>query len=285
MLGMTSGQHRSHKRSVGYPMYGKVTDGQSGHEIEHHDLGGKVMLPAFLDGHTHLVITGMGFAKLDVRGMSLAELQKALRVYRDANSDAKVLLCKGFRPNELDVEPDRKYLDEIVSDIPLFIDTSSIHGCWVNSAGLKAIGVDESTVCPEGGEIVKDKDGRVTGFLHETAFHNIVWPYLGRTLDLEDRVMAIEKMCQAYLAAGTVGAVEMALFPEDLAALEECYKRNGGKLPIRLACHWLVSPDGTEEDRLNRVRAAEGHKHRLKAMEPWLKVVGIKVLGDGIVDT
>ena len=262
-----------------------MTDEQSGHEIEHHDLGGKVLLPAFLDGHTHLVITGMGFAKLDVRGMSLAELQKALPIYRDANPDAKVLLCKGFRPNELDVEPDRKYLDEIVSDIPLFIDTSSIHGCWVNSAGLKAIGVDESTLCPEGGEIVKDKDGRVTGFLHETAFHNIVWPYLGRTLDIEDRVMAIEKMCQAYLAAGTVGAVEMALFPEDLAALEECYKRNGGQLPIRLACHWLISPDGTEEDRMNMVRAAEGHKHRLKEMEPWLKVVGIKVLGDGIVDT
>lgn len=227
----------------------------------------------------------MGFAKLDVRGMTLAELQPALIAFRKANPTAKVLLCKGFRPNELDVEADRKYLDEVVSDIPLFIDTSSIHGCWVNSAGLKAIGVDENTPNPEGGEIVKDKDGRVTGFLHETAFHNIVWPYLGRTLDIEDRVMAIEKMCEAYLAAGTVGAVEMALFPEDLAALEECYRRNGGRLPIRLACHWLVSPDGTEEDRLNGVRQAEGHRHRIKAMAPWLKVVGIKILGDGIVDT
>lgn len=246
---------------------------------------GKVVLPAFLDGHTHLVITGMGFAKLDVRGMKLDELQSALKRFRQADPNTKVLLCKGFRPDELDVVPDRKYLDEVVGDIPVFIDTSSIHGCWVNSAGLKAIGVDENTVCPEGGEIVKEADGRVTGFLHETAFHNIVWPYLGRTLDIEDRVQAIERMCQAYLAAGTVGAVEMALFPEDLAALEECYRRNGGKLPIRLACHWLVSPDGTEEDRLNRVREAEGHKRRLASMAPWLKVVGIKVLGDGIVDT
>lgn len=246
---------------------------------------GKVMLPAFLDGHTHLVITGMGFSKLDVRGMKLADLQAALPIFRAANPHAKVLLCKGFRPDELDVVPDRKYLDEVVADLPVFIDTSSIHGCWVNSAGLKAIGVDESTQCPEGGEIVKDADGRLTGFLHETAFHNIVWPYLGRTLDIEDRVQAIEKMCEAYLAAGTVGAVEMALFPEDLHALEECYHRNGGKLPIRLACHWLISPDGTEEDRLNRVRLAEGHKRRLAHMAPWLKVVGIKILGDGIVDT
>lgn len=243
------------------------------------------MLPAFLDGHTHLVISGMCFTKLDVRGMSVSEIQQALRAFRQANPEAKVLLCKGLRPDELDMAPDRKYLDEVVSDIPVFIDTSSIHGCWVNSAGLKAIGVDESTPTPEGGEIVKDSEGRVTGFLHETAFHNIVWPYLGRTLDIEDRVSAIEKMCEAYLAAGTVGAVEMALFPEDLTALEECYHRNGGKLPIRLACHWLVSPDGTEEDRLNRVRQAEGHKRRLAGMAPWLKIVGIKVLGDGIVDT
>ncbi|KAF2196952.1 amidohydrolase 3 [Delitschia confertaspora ATCC 74209] len=60
---------------------------------------------------------------------------------------------------------------------------------------------------------------------------------------------------------------------------------SGGRLTIKLAAHWLITPSGTEEERLAQVdRAIQLHKFTkdLDPTEP--RVVGIKVICDGVID-
>lgn len=77
----------------------------------------------------------------------------------------------------------------------------------------------------------------------------------------------------------------MAMMEDSLEALEEVYDEMGGRLPIRLNCHWFISSLGTQDDHAAQVRTAAAHKDRLKDKAPWLNVIGIKTISDGVVDS
>jgi predicted amidohydrolase YtcJ len=100
----------------------------------------------------------------------------------------------------------------------------------------------------------------------------------------EEREGMLQSVFDAYLATGVTGAVDLATVPDDLAALE-AYAAKHGRLPIRIACHWLVRPNGTDESRAQQVRDAAAHRDRLAHLAPWLSVAGIKIISDGVVDS
>lgn len=78
------------------------------------------------------------------------------------------------------------------------------------------------------------------------------------------------------------GVIDMAFDEFGLAALERIRQRRGGELPIRVAAHWIISNTGDDDDNLAQVaRAAELAQH---PASPWLRVVGIKLVLDGVID-
>ncbi len=92
----------------------------------------------------------------------------------------------------------------------------------------------------------------------------------------------LQRVLDAYLSAGVTSVVDMALDEHGLAALVRAHERHGGELPLRVAAHWLVVNTGDDAENLRQVeRAVE-----LAAREqtPWLRVVGIKLILDGVVD-
>lgn len=180
--------------------------------------------------------------------------------------------------------PHKKYLDEAVPDRPVFIDDSSLHSVWVNSAAIAALGITKDTPNPKGGEFVRDADGEFTGLIKETAVIDIVWPFIVKHTSVDERVKMLEAVFDAYLRTGVTGAVDMATVDEDLEGLEAYIAKNG-RLPMRVACHWLMRPGGTDESRAEQVRTAAAHRARLAHHAPWLSIAGIKIISDGVVDS
>ncbi len=112
-----------------------------------------------------------------------------------------------------------------------------------------------------------------------------MWPYLSENTSLDERKAALKLAFEGFLSTGVTGGVDMAMMDDSLEAMEELYDEAGGRLPIRINAHWFINSLGTQEDHAAQVRRAAEQRDRLKDKAPWLNVIGIKTISDGVVDS
>lgn len=248
------------------------------------DLGGRLVLPGFTDAHTHLLMTGAALGQVPLtEARSLDEIQEALRSARAESPGAAVLRGRGWLFDSVpDGAPTAAMIDAVIDDIPVYLDANDYHSCWVNTAALAELGITRATPDPLGGRIVRDADGEPTGLLLETAATQYAWAHRDATTTDADRDADVDRVIDAYLATGVTGAVDMAFDEFGLAAFERARARHGGELPLRVAAHWLITNTGDDEANLAQVARAADLANQ--ATSPWLRVVGIKLILDGVID-
>ncbi|WP_314146611.1 amidohydrolase [uncultured Leifsonia sp.] len=248
------------------------------------DLDGRLVLPGFTDAHTHLLMMGAALGQVYLTGArDLEGIQALLREARAADPDAVVLRGRGWLFDAVPGgAPTAAMIDEAVADIPVYLDANDYHSCWLNTAALAELGITRDTPDPIGGEIVRDADGEPTGLLLETAATRYAWAQRDAATTDADRDAEVERTLAAYAAAGVTGAVDMAMDEYGLAALRRAQERRGGELPIRIAAHWLVNNTG--DDAQNLAQVAEAARIAAEPATPWLRVVGIKLILDGVID-
>lgn len=248
------------------------------------DLGGNLVLPGFTDAHTHLLMTGAALGQVPLTSArTLADIQRMLRDARSAAPDAVVLRGRGWLFDSVPGgAPTAAMIDEVVADVPVYLDANDYHSCWVNTAALTELGITRDTPDPIGGSIVRDTAGEPTGLLLETAATQYAWAHRDATTTDADRDADVERVIEAYLAAGVTGAIDMAFDEYGLEAFRRAEKRDGGELPIRVAAHWLVTNTG--DDDANLAQVAHAAALAREASTPWLRVVGIKLILDGVID-
>ena len=147
------------------------------------DLGGKTLLPGFIDGHGHLSMVGVQAASAnllpapDGEGNSIATLQKLLKDWSAKNpkglGGSGWIVGFGYDDSQLSDQrvPNRDDLDAVSKDVPVMIIHQSGHVGSVNSKLLEVAGITAATENPPGGVIgrrdgSKEPDGR----LEEMAF-------------------------------------------------------------------------------------------------------------------
>lgn len=167
-------------------------DGYRGEETRLVDLGGRTLLPGFVDSHGHVVMGGMQamsanlLAPPDGEVRDIAGLQATLRAWADENAAEveKTGLIIGFgydqaQLNELRA-PNRDELDAVSSDVPIVIVHQSGHFGVLNSAALEQAGITAQSENPPGGIIRRREDGEPDGVLEENAFFTALAGLLGR---------------------------------------------------------------------------------------------------------
>ncbi len=70
--------------------------------------------------------------------------------------------------------PTRDWIDKDTANTPVFVSRLDGHMALANSLVLKLAGIDEKTPDPDGGTIVRDKNGRPTGVLKDNAMNLVV---------------------------------------------------------------------------------------------------------------
>lgn len=119
-----------------------------GENTEVVDLKGQFVMPGIVDMHAHPftgVDMGIGGLNLNSPGDAEAIIQD-IKNYVEANPDKDVILGGNWNVGgtfEND-SPDKKVLDEIAPNIPIFILSQSGHSAWVNSKALELAGIDEN---------------------------------------------------------------------------------------------------------------------------------------------
>ncbi|WP_347549280.1 amidohydrolase [Pseudalkalibacillus hwajinpoensis] len=137
-----------------------------------HDLRGNVMIPGFVDSHLHMIGHGEKLLRLDLSQAESAEKMKRLLLDKVKNTGAdEWIIGEGWNENNF---MDRKIfhcdeLDEIAPDHPMMLTRVCRHAILANSTALDLAGITDETPDPEGGVIMRDNDGRATGYLLDRA--------------------------------------------------------------------------------------------------------------------
>lgn len=136
------------------------------------DVGGKMILPGFIDNHTHFLGGGYQLASVDLKNAKTKEEFIADIKNYVAGLKEKRWIQGGDWDHEAwgGELPKRQWIDSVTGDDPLFINRYDGHMALANSVALKLAGIDKNTVSPPGGEIVKDAaTGEPTGILKDEA--------------------------------------------------------------------------------------------------------------------
>ena len=135
------------------------------------DLGGKMLLPGFVDTHAHPIVAGGALMRgVDLQSDDIDDILARFRAYVEANPDQDAVLGYGVRFNPWNNDwPNAAMLDEIESTRPVVLWTIDGHGGWVNSKSLELAGITRDTPDPVPGFsfFERDDDGNPTGWIVE----------------------------------------------------------------------------------------------------------------------
>jgi predicted amidohydrolase YtcJ len=136
------------------------------------NLNGKLMLPGFIDGHTHFINGGFYLLGLDLRqAATTGEFKEMLRNYV-ASHKGKWITGGSWDHQAWEVKelPVKEMIDPFTQDTPVFIERQDKHMALANSLALKLAGITKDTPDPVGGVIAKDSvTGEPTGILKDNA--------------------------------------------------------------------------------------------------------------------
>lgn len=145
------------------------------------DLGGKTLLPGFIDAHSHYISSLMVANQAQVyappsgTGQDVESIVAAITAFAQSRNIPKggMIMAYGYDDS---VMPggrllNRDDLDAAFPDNPVRVDHVSMHGAVMNSLALKKYGYSAETVTPPGGVIIrKEGTNEPYGLIMESAF-------------------------------------------------------------------------------------------------------------------
>jgi hypothetical protein len=234
------------------------------------DLGGALLLPGFIDSHTHFLAGGFALKSIDLRKAKTREefVARIAAKARELGPGRWVLNGdwdhQQFDPPEL---PRREWIDAVTPANPVCVNRLDGHMILANSAALKLAGVTRATPVPPGGEIVIDPaTGEPTGILKDTAM-DLVYAQVPEP-SFAEKLDAAQASLRHAAENGVTSVHEMA----DAASFEVFEElARQGRLTARVHVYIPIS----EVETLSRLKVKSPFG------SPYLKIAGLKGFVDG----
>jgi hypothetical protein len=240
------------------------------------ELGGRTLVPGFIDAHIHPIEGGMIRSQCDLYDLSGADAYlRAIADYAATNPDRAWITGGGWSlPDFPGGNPRREPLDAVVPDRPVMLYNRDGHDVWVNSAALAAAGIDGTTSDPVDGRIERDANGEPSGALHEGAIDLVAdhAPPVGHA----DRVAGLLEGQRHLHRLGITGWQDAIVRPHDLAAYREVHASGRLSARARLALLWDNKRGLEQIDELVEMRDG--------AQREGLQAGSVKLFVDGIIE-
>ena len=142
------------------------------------DLAGQTAIPGLIEGHGHYTSFGGSLMILDFRyAGSWAEIVSMVAGAVAETPAGEWIIGRGWHQDKWAVKEDvlveglpvHDSLSAVTPDHPVMLIHTSGHGVFVNQKAMTLVELGDDTEPPEGGEIVRDENGRATGMMRESA--------------------------------------------------------------------------------------------------------------------
>lgn len=142
------------------------------------DLGGQTAIPGFIEGHGHYTSFGGSLVILDFRySKSFSEIVSQVAAAAKETPKGEWVIGRGWHQDKWETKEDvlieglpvHESLSAATPDHPAMLIHTSGHAVFVNQKAMTLVELNDDSVAPEGGEIVRDENGRATGMMRESA--------------------------------------------------------------------------------------------------------------------
>ncbi len=242
------------------------------------DAKGRLVLPGFTDCHIHFMEGSLGLTHVDLNGAAtVREIQKQVSAYAIAHPHDEWILGAGwnypaFAPSGM---PDRKILDEVVLDRPVWLEAYDGHTSWANSKALALAGITRETPDPLNGKIMRDEQGEATGALLEEA-GELVSKFAPKP-SRDERLAALRK---GLHEANRVGLTRVHSAGGDFEWLDLYDElRHKGDLTVRMYIAYFLNPPELTPADIEKAEQA-----RRTYRDDWVSTGAVKTMLDGVVE-
>lgn len=251
------------------------------------DLRGRLLLPGFQDSHLHF--PGRSVNEIDLHGLeTLADLQKRLAEFAKAHPSVPWITGDGWGYSAFpDQTVDKKYIDAVIADRPVYVLERDGHMGFGNSKALAMAGITSATIDPPNGHIMKGKSGEPTGEFKEAAQDLILSKIPPPTFD--DQYQSLLQHMDEAAAAGLTSVQDAYTSLDTFPVFERAAAAHAMKLRFRFAPPILPSEGGSPakhklDKPLTDADLAAYKKLRDTLQGPLLKFGAVKGFVDGTVD-
>ncbi|MEI6726489.1 MAG: amidohydrolase family protein [Actinomycetes bacterium] len=243
------------------------------------DLGGRLVLPGFIDAHMHPRYAVCEAFEVDLSACtSIDQCVREVARFAAEYPDAPAIRGWGWGPAAVpEAQMSAAALDAVVPGRPVALFDDSQHMQWVNSRTLELAGITRETPDPPGGRIERLPDGTPSGLLREL-YQRVeeALPAYGAGAR-EEAARFFQREVAGPLGLTTVH--EAGLTDADGAL--DAYERMqaAGELTVRICASYQIDPTPSLGEQVAAAVAA-----RAAHTGPLVRVGAVKLFADGVVE-
>lgn len=250
------------------------------------DLGGKTVLPGFIDAHSH--IAGMVNVEINYINIQVPPLANAKAIIEKLKSVQASKPKGGWLIGQgtyNQVMPTRAQLDAAFPDTPVAL-MWSVHDVLINHAAAMALGMTKDFPDPPKGATGRyERNAAGEVVLSRDAPVNFPTP----PLSADQMKEGVHKILDEFYLRKGITTVSDLSDPETFRIEQQL--RAEGRLPTRIIMNYWARPDDHNHGGATSVAIGRGFNDMLKAGlvtgagDDWMRVGAVKLLGDGVWGT
>lgn len=244
------------------------------------DLGGKTVVPGFIESHSHLSLYAINMFRVDCSASSHPNIESIkARINDTASTMEPGKWIEGWGYDDTLI-PDRRHLtrpdlDQAAPEHPVLVQHVSGHLAYANSLALNIAGISPDTPQPAGGEIHQDETRVPTGLLKELAAINLVKQHIP-PCSVNQIKEAIIRAVAYYHRNGITSTHDAAVgYSGEMREVVEAYRALEAEGRLRIRVYLTIVSD--RYDRLLELGLGTGFG------SDFLRLGGAKLFQDGSI--